>query len=81
MKKYLGTGNIIPPILYLGTILRWAVIFTFQAFPPGKDHPYPRYSLDRRVGGPRTGLDAVARRKHSTPCYCRNGIPSIQTAA
>jgi len=28
----------------------------------------PRYPLDRRLGGPRVGLDAVVKRKIPSPC-------------
>jgi hypothetical protein len=34
------------------------------AIPPGNEHQYP---LARRMGGPRDGLDAVARGKISSP--------------
>jgi hypothetical protein len=38
-------------------------------YPRGKD---PRYPLDRRLGGPRAGLDAGARRKILCPCRGSN---------
>jgi hypothetical protein len=38
-------------------------------YPRGKD---PRYPLDRRLGGPRAGLDAEARRKILCPCRGSN---------
>jgi hypothetical protein len=37
---------------------------TPAAFPKGKS---PCYPLDRKLGGPRTGLDAVVERKNSQP--------------
>jgi len=35
-----------------------------------------RYPLDRKLGGTRTGLEAVARRKESHQCPCREMNPS-----
>jgi hypothetical protein len=43
----------------------WSASRPDRALPRGKD---PRYPLDRRLGGPRTGLEAEARRKILCPC-------------
>jgi hypothetical protein len=47
-----------------------------QHQPPAALYPRkknPRYPLDRRLGGPRAGLDAKARRK--ILCFCRGSYP------
>jgi hypothetical protein len=62
--------------LDLGTSWRWVVNFTLRPL-------YPRggYPLDRKLGGPRAGLDDVEKRKCLTPpglelrLLCRPAIP------
>jgi len=50
-------------IFDLSTRWRWVVSFTpWLLYTWGKD---PQYSMDRRLGGPRTVLDAVVKRT----CY------------
>jgi hypothetical protein len=55
----------------MGSGWRWTVSFTTRSL-------YPRYPLDRRLGGrPRAGLDiAVAKREHL--CLCREWNPVVQ---
>jgi hypothetical protein len=53
----LGSGGLAPCVLELGTRWRWVVSFTpWPLYRQGKSLWYP---LDRRLGGSRTGLDAV----------------------
>jgi hypothetical protein len=48
-----------PPILYLSTRRRWVVSFMpGPLYPRGK---YPRYTLDRKLGEPKTDLEAVMK--------------------
>jgi hypothetical protein len=67
MKAYWESGCIAPRILDLGTIRRWVVSFTPRPlYPQGKS---PRYSLDRRLGGPqsRSGRGGEEKNSHSLP--------------
>jgi hypothetical protein len=60
----MGNGCINPHFLDLCTNWRWAVSFTLLLLYPRKKRP--RYPLDRRLGGPRAGLDDVEKRKFLT---------------
>jgi hypothetical protein len=66
MKIYWGSGGIAPCILDLGTRWRWVVNFT----------PWPLYPRERAPSthwiGPRAGLDAVVKRKFTSPCQDTN---------
>jgi hypothetical protein len=52
MKMYWGSGGIASSILDLGIGWRWVVSFTPQPFYPQEKSP--RYTLDRRLGGPQS---------------------------
>jgi hypothetical protein len=65
----------------LSTTPGWMVNFTPQPLYPKEDNP--RYPLDNRLGGPRTGLDNMKKRKISSlpglklwplgnPAHCRS---------
>jgi hypothetical protein len=74
MKAYWGTGIRAPGILHLSTRRRWVVNFTPRPlYPQGKCHWYP---LDRMLGVPRVGLDAVVKGKIPSPCRESNHRPS-----
>jgi hypothetical protein len=65
LKAYWASRGIAPRILDLGTRWRWVVSFTPPPlYPQGKS---PWYPLDTRLGGPRTVLDAVVKRKIPSP--------------
>jgi hypothetical protein len=56
MKTYWESGGIAPRVLDFGTRWRRVVNFTPRPlYPHGKS---PRYPLDRRMGGPQSGLYA-----------------------
>jgi hypothetical protein len=80
MKRYWGSRGIAPRILDPGTKWRWVVRFTPRPlYPQGKS---PRYPLDRRWVGPRTVLDAVAKRKIPSPRRESNSrTPIVQSVA
>jgi hypothetical protein len=62
MKMFWGSGSRAPCILNHGSRWKWVVSFTSQLlYPWGKS---PLFPLDRRLGGPRVSLDAVAKRKN-----------------
>jgi hypothetical protein len=52
--------GVAPRIFNFGTIHRWVVSFMLRLH-------YPRYPLDRRLGGLQSRLDAVAKRKIPAP--------------
>jgi hypothetical protein len=59
-----GSGGIDPHIVDLGIGWRWVVSFTpLLLYPRGKS---PLVPSDRRLGGPRAGLDDVEKRKFLT---------------
>jgi len=74
MNMYWENGGIAPRILYLGTSWRWVVSFTPRPLYRRERQPPPRCQLDRRLGGPQK-QDAVAKRKHSHHCHCREVNP------
>jgi hypothetical protein len=56
------TGGTVPLILYFSTKWRHVVSFTLQPiYPSGKSNRYP---LNRRQGGPRTGLNSLGKTKY-----------------
>jgi len=59
MKAYKGFGNEAPLILNLDTRLRLVVNFTSR--PIYLREKSSRYTLNRRLDGPRTGLDLMRR--------------------
>jgi hypothetical protein len=62
----LGSGDMLPRILDLGTRWRWVVSFT-----PGHFTPRERAPGTHWIGswmGPRAGLDTVLKRKIPSPC-------------
>jgi hypothetical protein len=60
-ETYWGSGGIAQRILWLATRWRWVVSFTpLPLYTQGKS---PWYPLDRRLSGPRAGLDEVSKRK------------------
>jgi hypothetical protein len=73
MKTYWGNGGIAPRILNLATRLRWVVSFVLRPlYPRGRSLHYP---LDRRLGGPKAGLNAVTKRKNLYHCPYRELNP------
>jgi hypothetical protein len=77
MKAYWGNGGIAPHILDLSTRWRWVV--NFMPWPLYSQGKNPWYPLDRRLGEPRAGLDAVVK-KIPSPCLDSN-LPIIQPIA
>jgi len=61
----LGSGGITPRILSLSTWWKWVVSFAPRLFYSREKNPL--YPLDRRLGGARAGLDAVAKRRSPSP--------------
>jgi hypothetical protein len=77
MKAYLGSGDIAPRIIDLGTRWRWMVSFTLlPLYPQGKS---PCYPLDRRLGGPQSRSERGGE-KNSQPLPVLEP-PIIQPAA
>jgi hypothetical protein len=76
MKTYLGSGGIAPRILNLDTRWRWVVSIVPWPLHPRRETLYP---LDRRLGGPRAGFDAMAKTK--TPALLGNRSPVVQSVA
>jgi hypothetical protein len=65
MKTYWVSGGIAPPILDLGTRLRYVVTFTSPSlYPQGKNSWYP---LDRRLGGLHSRSGRGGEEKNSQP--------------
>jgi hypothetical protein len=73
VKAYCGIGCIAPRILELGTRLRWVVGFTPGRLTPREGAPGTHWI--RGWVGPRSGLDAVMKRKFPSPC--RDSNPPI----
>jgi len=74
-KMYWGSWGIALWIFILGTWWRWVVATMPQLLYAQSKNPW--YPLDRRLGGPRAGLNAVAVRKHPIPCWESNpGCPA-----
>jgi hypothetical protein len=63
MKSYRGSRGMAPHILNLGTRWRWIANFTPRLFYSRRKEP--RCFLNRRLGGPRNGLDIFEKRKKS----------------
>jgi hypothetical protein len=66
----MGSGCIGPNFLDLGTSWRWVVHFTPRPL-------YPRYPLDRRLGGPQELVWMIWRRENSWPYRDSNSDPSV----
>jgi hypothetical protein len=65
LKAYGGVDIEIYIFLDLSTSCSWVASFKpLPLYPQGKS---PRYPFDRRLGGPRAGLDDVEKRKFLTP--------------
>jgi hypothetical protein len=71
MNTYWGNGGIAPCILNLSTRRRGAVSFTLRPLYHRRERG-PRANWTRGWVDPRTGLDALARRKNSSPCRQSN---------
>jgi hypothetical protein len=70
MKAYWGSGGVAPLILDVGTRWRWVVSFMLLPLCPQGRSTW--YSLDKRLGRSRAGLDAVVKRKIPSPCMKSN---------
>jgi hypothetical protein len=68
MKTYWRSGGINPR-----TRFTWVISFTSQTF--WSREKGPRYPFDRRLSGPKTGPDAVAKRKKFLPCLFQEMNP------
>jgi hypothetical protein len=65
VKTYTGSWGTVPLILNIGTGWMWVFNFYLQhLYSGGKNTQYP---LNRRLGGPRAGLDISEERKNLTP--------------
>jgi hypothetical protein len=74
MKAYWGSGGISPRILDLSTRWRRVVSFVLRPlYPQGKNPLSPTHLIGGWVG-PTAGLDAVVKRKFSSP-YPRTRTP------
>jgi hypothetical protein len=76
---YGGSGGTDPHVLNLITIRMWVITVTPRPLcPRGKSL---RYLLNRRLGGPRAGLDALYKRKIFRPCRESDDSSEVQPVA